>query len=237
MAGLQTPMSEMELEQPLVVGTSMHNYMNIHAEMCMVWGLNPRETNGEGWTSNECPPWNPTWSDFMCELTYDQQDLCYLVCEPTYIDLSYDELCEIPLEYEHILKICHKIKSYLRPRNVTEVEEYDDELPGNPWHYEGSEIDDELIEERLEIWREDSGDSEINNVRRELFGEFGYFGEFEYDDIIDDYEEEEPQTNYENLKDCQRGLQIIEECMETKSEITEGMYLELSNIFMKLSKS
>ena len=201
----------------------------------MVWGLNPRETNGEGWTSNECPPWNPTWGDFMCELTYDQQRLCYLVCEPTNLELSYDELCEIPLQYEHILKICHKIKSYLRPRNVNE-EEYDDELPGNPWHYEGSEIDDELIEERLDMWilQEDTGNPEINNVRRVLFGDFSEFGDFDDEIIVD---EEEPQTNHDTLKDCQRGLQIIEECMETKSEITEGMYLELSNIFMKLSKS
>jgi hypothetical protein len=206
------------MSQPL----SLHDLQMIHAEMCLVWSMDPKDSEfWESWTSDETPPWNPTWNDFMEELPSRMFDPCYSLVFPFRRDLPSDWLPQewcIPLKVEHMKKI----------KGVIDIMEADNEaFAQNPEtlvnfsNHLGIDMSIPL-DEALDVSVEDEDDAifaRIHNLEpRELFR-----------DTPDSRE------GSDALADCSRGLTIIEECMASGETINEGQYLELANIFKRLA--
>ena len=213
-------------ENPLV-----NDLMTIHAEMCMVWGMNPYNADGVIWSGNTRPPWLPMWKDFLMELSEDQCDLCYKSVFPQDEDSvpSLTEMGNIGLEVEHLHAICRVVHPLLNPRAEITEEVMGPVPPQEP---QDTESHVQFMSPRRLTFTEDSSEEGFDDTDDE-------YPDLDLEAIVryesQHMEHPEPTRNPVRLENCQRGLSIIEDAMEKGIPLTEGMYLELSNILQRLS--
>jgi hypothetical protein len=232
-----------------------NDLMTISEYMCMAWAMNP-DPDGDGWVSDELPPWSPTWRRFLTELTDDQCDLCYKTVFPQDEERcpSLIEMGDIALDNSHIIAIrdaslalhiryrqtqtealttpvsapipdthpAREIASSRQWRASQASGNLSEETPGN---------DVPLMTPRRIVFDVDFGDTNGDNDDNDDNESFHYYSDEDYEMSEDENTPRDPKR----LMKCQRGLAIIEESMEKKIPLTEGMYLELSNLLQELS--
>jgi len=229
-----------------------NDLMTISERMCMAWAMNP-DPDGDGWVSDELPPWSPTWERFLTELTDDQCDLCYKTVFPQDEERcpSLIEMGDIALDNSHITAIHDaSLALHIRYRQTqTEALTTPVSAPIPDTHpaleiassrqWRASQASGNLSEETLDndvplmtprriVFDVDFGDTNGDNDDNESFH---YYSDEDYEMSEDEITPRDPKR----LMKCQRGLAIIEESMEKKIPLTEGMYLELSNLLQELS--
>jgi hypothetical protein len=189
----------------------------IHEEMCLAWSIDLRRDVRdvtERWMSDERPPWDPIWNDFMVELPYDMHIIpIYQLLFPRLSVLSFNDMRYIPLTADHIKAV------------KREIDRYEEPAYGEP--------------DSGEYGEPDSGDEEFEDDIA-----YQAYTEEEFDEAMDYIHNLEPRalfqdepgpSHQEHLECCRRGLSIIEESMESGEAINEGQYIELANIFKRLA--
>ena len=184
----------------------------IHEELCLVWSLDlRRDVNDvtERWMSDERPPWDPIWNDFMVEIPYFMHIPVYQLLFPGVDPPSFAAMRYIPLTADHIKTVKREIdrlSAELGEQGTGEQGTGDDEFE-----------DDIAYQAYTEDELSDAMDYIHNLEPRALF------------------QDEPGPSHQEHMECCRRGLSIIEESMESGKAINEGQYIELANIFKKLA--
>jgi len=136
------------------LGATQCDIYHVHEEMSLAWSMDPRRDVREdidGWTSDERPPWDPKWNDFMVDIPYDMYIPVYQLLFPGSTVPSISDMREIPLTAHHI-KVVKEFADtmaedegplididpredsmverihHLEPRILFQDEEYDEEL-------------------------------------------------------------------------------------------------------------
>ena len=84
----------------------------IHEELCLAWSLDlRRDVNDvtERWMSDERPPWDPIWNDFMVEIPYFMHIPVYQLLFPGVDPPSFAAMRYIPLTADHIKTVKREI--------------------------------------------------------------------------------------------------------------------------------
>jgi hypothetical protein len=190
----------------------------IHEEMCLAWSIDPRRDVRdvtERWMGDKRPPWDPIWNDFMVELPYDMHIIpIYQLLFPRLSVLSFNDMIYIPLTADHIKAVKREID------RLSEESVYGE--PDSGEYGEPDSGDEEFEDDIYQyIYTEEELDEELARIHnlepRALF------------------QDEPGPTHQEHMECCRRGLSIIEESMESGEAINEGQYIELANIFKRLS--
>ena len=184
----------------------------IHEEMCLAWSIDlRRDVNDvtERWMSDERPPWNPIWNDFMVEIPYFLHIPVYQLLFPGVDPPSFAAMRYIPLTADHIKTVKREIdrlSAELGEQGTGEQGTGDDEFEDDIAYQAYTEEEfDEVMDQ-------------IHNLEpRALF------------------QDEPGPSHQEHMECCRRGLSIIEESMESGKAINEGQYIELANIFKRLA--
>ncbi len=192
---------------------SISELQRIHVEMCDAWSC------GE-WMSDDIPPWNPMWSDFLTEVPYRFAEPLYTLLNPRGVLPPFGEIMDIPLTSEDIKKVKREID--LRDVNQPEDEEFVGESTGldNTPSSRGESYGDRGISYN-EFTDNQLNDSpvHIHNLEpRALF-----------------QDDDDQIMRQRRMECCRRGLSIIEESMESGVAINEGQYIEIASIFKQLS--
>ena len=189
---------------------NVSDLQQIHEEMCLAWSTDlRRDVNDvtERWMSDERPPWDPIWNDFMVEIPYFMHIPVYQLLYPGVDPPSFPEIRCIPLTADHIKTVKREMD-----RLSEELEE------------QGTEVNDEEFEDDI-AYQAYTGD--------ELSEAMDYIHNLEPRALFqDDYQ---GPSHQEHMECCLRGLSIIEESMESGEAINEGQYIELANIFKRLA--
>ncbi len=218
----------------------------LHLDMLSIWSGKHdtygtqdilHDMNMSIWTSTDSPPWNPVWGDIIpYETLFNAHKL---IKYKGIVPQTLDAIAVISLKSEHINHVRDLISMMtedLMEPNIPDVcEEYEDELPGNPYVYPGHlhcDIIDALNVTEREL--------NMRNIRGPILDAIDLGGESD-DSIIqldsDESEsEDEDDDHHPNVEMCQKGFSIIETSMEEGRQMTEWEYIEISNIFKELCK-
>ena len=198
---------------------TQHDVYYVHEEMSLAWSIDPRrdvQEDTEGWTSDERPPWDPIWNDFMVEIPYYMHIPVYQLLFPGSDPPSFPEMRSIPLTTQHIKRI-KEIADTMEEQPSTDI---DTENESEMAVLGGL---DEPAENELDRMIETIQDRMIETIHhlepRVLFQE----------------DDEEDEARERRVVDCRRGFSIIEESVNSGTCLSEGQYLELANIFKRLS--
>ena len=231
-----------------------NDLMTISEHMCYAWAMS-QYSYGPGSAATE-PHWSPTWKEFLTELTDDQCDICYKTVFPQDDERcpSLIEMGDIALVNSHLNAISDaSLALHIRYRQ-TQTEalttpvsapipdthpalemvasqasgNLSEETPGN---------DIPLMTPRRIVFDVDFGDTNGDNDDNDDNDDNGDNESVHYysDEDYEMSEDESTPRDPDRLMKCQRGLAIIEESMDKNIPLTEGMYLELSNLLQELS--
>jgi len=195
---------------------NLYELQMIHGGMCIVWANDPADSNsGDSWISDEIPHWDPTWHDAMEYLPSREHmfQSCYSLLFPHLSHNVPDSGVRVPLKAWHMKRIKYFIDIMETDNGIT--------------HHgttEFTDISEAIISIDEELETPEINDSELDEI-------YDRIHRLQPRTLFHD----EPDTRGPRLKDCSRGLAIIEASMESGTPICEGQYLELADIFKRLS--
>ena len=121
---------------------NVSDLQQIHEEMCLAWSIDlRRDVNDftERWMSDERPPWDPIWNDFMVEIPYFMHIPVYQLLFPGVNPPSFPDMRCIPLTAEHIKAVKGEIDRLVEQGTG---EEFEDDISYQA--YTGEEYDDAM---------------------------------------------------------------------------------------------
>jgi len=186
----------------------------------VAWSIDPRQESGDLadiWLGDERPPWNPIWNDFMLEIPFEHYEPLYNILYPSLQMPPLSDVREIPLELDHL----RRIKAHMdNMDDIASIGITPEMIPAMIDEAYASAYTDENPLVLPEGFQNDQG---VSLLPRALFQE------------EEEEEEEQQEEREQRLEDCRKGFAIVEESVSSGVCLSEGQYLELAQIFKRLS--
>ena len=110
---------------------NVSDLQQIHEEMCLAWSIDlRRDANDvtERWMSDERPPWDPIWNDFMVEIPYFMHIPVYQLLYPGVDPPSFPEIRRIPLTADHIKTVKREMDRLEEQGPEVNGEDFEDDI-------------------------------------------------------------------------------------------------------------